>query len=47
MKAFVEVVELKYDVVTASQNGGCTTDDGCNGCDLGCPNDTAQMGGDL
>lgn len=46
MKALLEVVELKNDVVTASPNT-CTTDDGCNGCDLGCTSDAVQMGGDV
>lgn len=45
MRAFLEVVELKNDIITTS--GGCSTDDGCNGCDLGCLDDLQQMGGDM
>lgn len=40
MKAYLEVVELKNDVITTSG------DDGCNGCDIGCPDNMIQMGGD-
>ncbi len=38
MNMYLEIVELKADIITAS--GGC--DDDCP-CDFGCPNDFAQM----
>ena len=43
MKAFLEVVELKDDIITAS--GNTCAADACNGCDYGCPGDFDQLDG--
>ena len=37
MKAYVEVIELKNDIVTTSGEAEC--------CDMGCPTDMNQMQG--
>lgn len=37
MKAYLEIVELKNDVITASAEEEC--------CDYGCPNDIDQNAG--
>lgn len=42
MKAYLEVITLKNDIITTSG----PVDDGCNNCDMGCPSDGVQMGGD-
>ncbi len=52
MKAYLEVVALKNDIVTTSEDDcwdvvNCEYNQACNYCNIGCQLDTWQLGGDM